>query len=88
MASEETLNWLIPVAAITNGDYIRSLNNRELSVMLGVIIDEFTKSAISDPTYPYTLDEQIKAARKWLDEPVKHNGKMIKEICARIEDSK
>lgn len=73
---------------MTNGDYIRSLDNKELSVMLGVITDEFTKSAISDPTYPYTLDEQIQAARKWLDEPVKHDGKMIKEICARMEGSK
>ncbi len=70
---------------MSNGDYIRSLNNKELSVMLGVIIDEFTKSAISDPTYSYTLDEQIKAARNWLNEPVKHDGKMIKEICARME---
>ena len=73
---------------MTNGDYIRSLDNKGLSVMLGVIIDEFVKSVVSDPTYPYTLDEQIKAARKWLDEPVKHDGKMIKEICARMEDSK
>ena len=73
---------------MTNGDYIRTLDNKGLSVMLGVIIDEFTKSAISDPTYPYTLDEQIKAARKWLDESVKHDGKMIKAICARMEDSK
>lgn len=73
---------------MTNGDYIRSLDNKGLSVMLGVITDEFTKSAISDPTYPYTLDEQIQAARKWLDEPVKHDGKMIKEICARMEGSK
>ena len=73
---------------MTNGDYIRSLNNKKLSVMLGVIIDEFTKSALADPTYPYTLDEQIQAARKWLDEPVKHDGKMIRAICARLEDSK
>jgi len=73
---------------MTNGDYIRSLVNEELAIMLGVIIDEFTKSVISDPTYPYTLDEQIKAARKWLDEPVKHDGKMIKEIRAKMEGSK
>ena len=70
---------------MTNGDYIRSLDNKELSVMLGVITDEFTKAAISDPTHPYTLDEQIQAARKWLDAPVKHDGKMIKEICERLE---
>lgn len=73
---------------MTNGDYIRSLDNKGLSVMLGVIIDEFVKSVVSDPTYPYTLDEQIKAARKWLDEPIKHDGKIIKEICARMKDSK
>ena len=68
---------------MTNGDYIRSLVNEELAVMLGVIIDEFIKSALVDPTYPYTLDEQIKAARDWINKPVKHDGKMIKEICAR-----
>lgn len=73
---------------MTNGDYIRSLDNKGLSVMLGVIIDEFIKSAISDPTYPYTLDEQIKAAHNWLNKPVNHDGKMIKEICARMEDPK
>ena len=73
---------------MTNGDYIRSLDNKGLSVMLGVIIDEFIKSAISDTTYPYTLDEQIKAAHNWLNEPVKHDEKMIKEICARMEGSK
>ena len=73
---------------MTNGDYIRSLNNKELSVVLGVVTDTFTRSVKSEPTYPYTLDEQIKAAREWLDEPVKHDGKMIKEICARMEDSK
>lgn len=73
---------------MTNGDYIRSLNNKELSVMLGVIIDEFIKLALADPTYPYTLDEQIQAARDWLNKPVKHDGKMIKEICARMEGSR
>ena len=71
---------------MTNGDYIRSLDNKGMSVMLGVITDTFTRSVKSDTTYPYTLDEQIKAAREWLDEPVKHDGKMIKEICARVNN--
>jgi hypothetical protein len=48
----------------------------------------FKKSAISDPTYPHTLDEHIEAARKWLAAPIKHDGKMIKEICARMEEHK
>jgi len=38
-----------------------------------------------DPTYTYTLDEQIKAAHDWLNKQVRHDGKMIKEICKRLE---
>lgn len=69
---------------MTNGEYIRSLDNKGLSVVLGVIIDEFMK-ARHDPTYTYTLDEQIKAAHDWLNKQVRHDGKMIKEICKRLE---
>lgn len=70
---------------MTNGDYIRSLDNKGLSVMLGVIIDEFIKSALADPKYPYTLDEQIRAAHDWLNKPVKHDGKMVKELRKRLD---
>lgn len=69
---------------MTNGEYIRSLDNKRLSVALGDIIDEFMK-ARHDPTYTYTLDEQIKAAHDWLNKPLNHNGKMVKGICGRLE---
>jgi hypothetical protein len=70
---------------MTNGDYIRSLNNNELSIAIGCIVDEFTKLAITNSTYQYTLDEQIRAAHDWLNKQVRHDGKMIKEICKRLE---
>lgn len=69
---------------MTNGDYIRSLNNSELSIAIGCIVDEITKLAITNTTYQYTIDEQIKAAQDWLNKQVKHDGKMIKEICKRL----
>ena len=53
--------------------------------MLGVIIDEFIKSALADPKYPYTLDEQIRAAHDWLNNPVNHDGKMVEELSKRLD---
>ena len=73
---------------MTNGDYIRSLDNKGLSVMLGVIIDEFIKSALADPKYHYILDEQIRAAHDWVNKPVNHEGKMVKELSKRLDAKK